>query len=77
VRFLFDECLHTSLIEVANEAGHEAYHFVYRGWAGFEDYQLRVIILEEEFVFVTNNGRDFRELFRAAELHPGLVIIVP
>jgi hypothetical protein len=32
---------------------------------------------KKEFVFVTNNGRDFRELFRAAELHPGLVIIVP
>ncbi len=77
MRFLIDECLHTSLVEVANEAGYEAYHVVYRGWAEFEDRELRPIILREEFVFVTNNGRDFRELLQAAELHPGLVIIVP
>ncbi len=77
MRFLSDECLYTSLIEIANEAGHEADHVVYRGWAGSKDHELREIILREEFVFVTNNGRDFRELLQAAELHPGLVIIVP
>ena len=77
MRFLIDECLHTSLVEVANQAGYEAHHVVYRAWAGLEDYELRQIILQEEFVFVTNNGRDFRELLEQAELHPGLVIIVP
>jgi predicted nuclease of predicted toxin-antitoxin system len=77
VRFLIDECLHTSLSELANEAGYEAYHVVYRGWSGLQDYELRPIILREEFVFVTNNGRDFRELLQGVELHPGLVIIVP
>lgn len=77
MRFLIDECLHTSLIRVANEAGHEAHHLVYRAWAGLEDYELRAIILREEFVFVTNNGRDFLELLAETELHPGLMIIVP
>ena len=77
MRFLIDECLHTSLVGVANDAGHEAYHVVYRGWAGLEDYELRSIILREEFLFVTNNGRDFRELLAQVELHPGLLIIVP
>jgi predicted nuclease of predicted toxin-antitoxin system len=77
VRFLIDECLHTSLIGVANDAGYEAHHVVYRGWAGLEDYQLRPIILREEFIFVTNNGRDFLELLTGTELHPGLLIIVP
>ena len=76
-RFLIDECLHTSLVEVANDAGYEAHHVVYRGWAGFEDHQLRPIILREEFVFVTNNGRHFLELLAETELHPGLVIIIP
>jgi len=33
--------------------------------------------LREEYLFVTNNGRDFLELLAAAELHPGLLIIVP
>lgn len=77
VRILIDECLHTSLTTVANEAGYEAHHVVYRGWAGLEDHELRSIILREEFVFATNNGRHFRELLGETELHPGLVTIVP
>jgi predicted nuclease of predicted toxin-antitoxin system len=77
VRFLIDECLHTSLTITANEAGHEAYHVVYRGWAGLGDHELRAIILRDDFVFVTNNGRDFRELLGRVDLQPGLVIIVP
>jgi predicted nuclease of predicted toxin-antitoxin system len=77
VRFLIDECLHTSLVEIANDAGYEAHHVVHRGWAGFEDHELRPIILREAFVFVTNNGRDFLELLGKVELHPGLVVIVP
>jgi hypothetical protein len=33
--------------------------------------------VREEFVFVTNNAKDFKRLFEKTELHPGLVIIVP
>ncbi len=44
---------------------------------GLEDYELRSIILREEFAFVTNNGRDFLELLEQTDLHPGLVIIDP
>ena len=72
-----DRRVHTSLVGVANDAGHEAHHVVYRGWTGLEDYELRPIILREEFLFVTNNGRDFLELLAGTDLHPGLVIIVP
>lgn len=77
MRFLIDECLHTSLVEVANEAGHEAHHVARRGWSGFKDYQLRDVILREEFVFVTNNARDFRKLMAESELHVGLILIIP
>jgi predicted nuclease of predicted toxin-antitoxin system len=77
VRFLIDECLHTSLTGIANNAGHEAHHVTRRGWSGFKDHQLREVILQEEFVFVTNNARDFRGLLSNVELHPGLVLIIP
>lgn len=77
MRFLIDECLHTSLTDVANKAGHEAYHVTRRGWSGFKDHQLRGVILTEEFVFVTNNARDFRKLMGETELHAGLIAIVP
>jgi hypothetical protein len=33
--------------------------------------------LREEFVFVTNNARDFRKRMGASVLHPGLIVILP
>jgi len=77
VRFLIDECLHTSLTDIANKGGHEAHHVTRRGWSGFKDRQLREVIVREEFVFVTNNGRDFRKLMGELELHAGLIVIIP
>jgi predicted nuclease of predicted toxin-antitoxin system len=77
MKFLIDECLHTSLVEEANHAGYEAYHVVYYGLQGLKDHELMRRIREEEFVFVTNNASDFRKLFAREPIHSGLVIIVP
>jgi predicted nuclease of predicted toxin-antitoxin system len=77
VRFLIDECLHTSLTDVANKAGYEAYHVTRRGWSGFKDHRLREVIVREDFVFVTNNASDFRKLMGESELHAGLIVILP
>ena len=77
MRFLVDECLHRDLVKIAHAAGYEAYHVVDFGKAGAKDYQLREIIVKEEFVFVTNNAKDFKRLLEKTELHPGLVIVVP
>jgi hypothetical protein len=33
--------------------------------------------LRDDLVLVTNNGRDFLRLYAGAEVHPGLVIILP
>jgi predicted nuclease of predicted toxin-antitoxin system len=77
VRFLIDECLHTGLTHIANKAAHEAHHVTRRGWSGFKDHQLREVVLREEFVFVTNNARDFRKLMGESELHAGLIVIIP
>lgn len=33
-------------------------------------------VLGGDFVFVTNNGVDFRTLYGALEVHPGLVILL-
>jgi hypothetical protein len=35
------------------------------------------LILREEFVFVTNNARDFRKLMGESALQAGLIVIVP
>lgn len=77
MNFLIDECLHTSLVEVAQRRGHEATHVAWRGLAGTQDWNLMAPIREDLFTFVTNNARDFRRLYAQEEVHAGLVIIVP
>jgi predicted nuclease of predicted toxin-antitoxin system len=77
VNFLIDECLHTSLVEVAMGRGHEATHVNFRGLSGVQDWNLMAPIREGEFTFVTNNARDFRRLYAREAIHPGLVILIP
>ena len=77
MRFLIDECLHPTLADVAHGAGHEAHHVNYLGLASTNDHDLMPVVLEGDFIFVTNNAADFRRLYRGQPLHAGLVIIVP
>jgi predicted nuclease of predicted toxin-antitoxin system len=77
LKILIDECLHPSLVEVAALRGHEAYHVAHHGLAATKDWNLMPVIVEGDFVFVTNNARDFRRLYAAQPLHAGLVIVVP
>jgi predicted nuclease of predicted toxin-antitoxin system len=77
VNFLIDECLHTSLVEVAVERGHGATHVNYRGLSGVQDWNLMAPIREGDFTFVTNNAKDFRRLYAQEDIHAGLVILIP
>ncbi len=77
MKFLIDECLHTSLVAVAQSRGHECFHVNWLGLSGETDWDLMPRIVEGNFTFVTNNVRDFRKLYAKEELHTGLVIIVP
>lgn len=77
MRFLIDECLHTSLVAVAQDRGHDATHVNWLGLGGETDWNLMPRIIAGDFTFVTNNARDFRKLYAREELHAGLVIIVP
>ena len=77
MRFLVDECLHTSLVAVAEGRGHEANHVNWLGLSGETDWDLMPRIVAEDFTFVTNNARDFRKLYAREEIHAGLLVIVP
>lgn len=77
MNFLFDECLHTSLVEVANGLGHQASHVIWLGLSGTADWDLMPRIIDGDFTFVTNNAQDFRRLYRDQPLHAGLVIFIP
>lgn len=77
MRVLIDECLSVRLVEVAQQAGFEAYHVAHRGWAALKDPALFVRIQDESFTFVTNNRDDFIALVREVDLHAGLIVILP
>lgn len=76
MKFLIDECLHTSLVAVAQDHGHDCFHVNWLGLSGETDWDLMPRIVANDFTFVTNNARDFRKLYASEELHAGLVIIV-
>lgn len=77
MKFLIDECLHTSLVEVAQQRGHEAQHVIWLGLSGATDWKLMQRIADDDFTFVTNNAVDFRKLYARQAIHAGLLIIVP
>jgi predicted nuclease of predicted toxin-antitoxin system len=77
MKFLIDECLHTSLVTLAHGAGHACDHVNFLGLGGHKDWQLMTRIRREDYTFVTNNRTDFTALYGKEELHAGLVIILP
>lgn len=74
---LIDECLSPELVALAHARNHHATHVVFRGLQGTSDRDLMPIIREGGFIFVTNNGRDFLNLYASEEVHVGLIIIIP
>ena len=77
MRFLIDECLSVDLVAVAGECGHEAQHVAHVGRAGWKDWNILRYAAESDFVLVTNNASDFRQLYAAQPLHAGLVVLIP
>jgi len=77
VKLLIDECLHTSLIEVAHAAGYVADHVNYLGLGSSKDWQLMATIRAKDYTFVTNNRSDFLSLHGQEPLHAGVIIVVP
>ena len=77
MRFLIDECLHTSLMSVAHNHGFACDHVNFLGLGGFKDRQLMKTILAGEYTFVINNGSDFASLYRKETIQAGLVIVIP
>jgi predicted nuclease of predicted toxin-antitoxin system len=77
IQFLVDECLSPELLDVARHHGFVAYHVTRRGWGADADPQLFAHILDEDLTFVTNNWKDFRPMVSRAELHPGVIAILP
>jgi hypothetical protein len=61
MKFLVDECLSPELTKLAQVRGHgESSHVVWLGHAGRKDWELKPVILDGDWTFVTKNSVDFR-----------------
>jgi hypothetical protein len=61
LKFLIDECLSPKLVELAISRGFmESSHVVWIGKAGLKDWELKKIVVDDDWTFVTNNSADFR-----------------
>jgi hypothetical protein len=61
VKFLIDECLSLELAKLAQGRGYgESSHVVWRKLGGKKDWELKPVILEGDWTFVTRNSVDFR-----------------
>lgn len=74
MKLWIDECLSPTLVGVS-QGRYETTCNHYRGKLGAKDADLYAVVTEEEFVFVTNNERDFVSLTKHTDVHPGLVIL--
>lgn len=60
-KLLIDECLSSELALMARERGHhETSHVVWIGKSGWKDWDLKRVLLDEDWVLVTKNSEDFR-----------------
>jgi len=76
-RFLVDENLSVKLPEVAHKRGFEATHVVHLGLNAWEDWSIVEIVETHGWVLVTNNAVEFRSRYRAIEVHPGVIFLMP
>ena len=61
MKLLIDECLSPELTKLAHAAGYGASsHVVWMGLAGRKDWELKNVILDGDWIFVTKNSVDFR-----------------
>lgn len=85
MKLLIDECLSDELTRFARKRGHlEASHVAWIGKRGWKDWNLKSIILDNDWTFVTKNSADFRGPAHApgskgqyanVTLHAGLICL--
>ncbi len=84
-KLLIDECPSSELALMARERGHhEASHVVWIGKSGWKDWELKRLLLAEDWVLVTRNSDDFRGLrempgskgqYSNVSIHAGLICL--
>lgn len=76
-RFLIDECLTSDLVAVAKSRGYDAAYVPHIGKGGWQDWNLVPFAVNNDYIIVTVNRRDFLKQHAKFDIHPGLVILIP
>ena len=85
MKLLIDECLSEELTKLAQNRGHpDASHVRWIGKGGAKDWELKPVIVEGDWTFVTKNSVDFRGPadapgrsgeYAGIDLHAGLICL--
>jgi hypothetical protein len=85
MKLLVDECLSEELTKLAQKRGHpEASHVAWIGKRGWKDWELKSVIIDDDWTFVTRNSIDFRGprdapgskgQYAGVEVHAGLICL--
>ena len=76
MKFLIDECLSPKLVKIARDQGFvESQRVNWVGLQSREDWRIVRRAVEDDFVLVTNNTTDFKELVGHQEIRAGLVCL--
>lgn len=70
-----DACVTPTLQDVAHDRGYEGTSNRQRDKLNTLDPNLYPTVLNEDWVFITNNQQDFRKLVLAEDIHPGLIVL--
>ncbi len=76
-RFLVVENLSVQLPHVAHKRGFAATHVVHLGLGEWKDWNILNVVKNGPWVLVTNNAVEFRSRYRAIEIHPGVIFLLP
>ena len=76
MRLFLDESLSPRLAQALNATGrHMVLHPRDHGGLGKPDHAVLARCVEQDFVLVTENARDFRALVAVTDIHPGLITL--
>jgi predicted nuclease of predicted toxin-antitoxin system len=76
-RFLIDECLTGDLVAVAKARGYDAAYVPHIGKGGWQDWNLVPFAVDNDYIIVTVNRRDFLKQHAKFDIHPGFIILIP
>ncbi len=76
MKFLIDECLSPDLVAIARDRGFSlSTHVTWLGLRSKKDWTIVQRAVEDGYVLVTNNTKDFTSLVGCEDVHAGLVCL--